>query len=735
VLSIYAFFVTAYVTLYFFGYPVKVLLLNCDLKKYDLYITPWLGVGVIILVLHPLSWLGFSVRGVANYFFTAVFLINMAVYFKFREGVRFDKGEVILIAIMGFAVSSIFGVVFFAHGFEYYGVVLNPDFAYYLMAAKVVLESSAGYVSSAADEIINSELIALMLHHQLRGGVFLLSFLASLYNLEMSHIFYQLMAFGLFLSLTAFRLFLKDAGRTWIACLILGILCLNTFYQWLVFWCFWGQLLSLGITVLLFYLTFYVTKAEGLDLRTDVLLVFLLSLNSFSYIEAMAYPIIPIIAFSVISIFRHGEKDRIFLKNATCVCLLYAVLNLLVVVKFFEVFFWLDSSDNAWFMHMATFFDIAGLFNAFSSPVNKLVIVVVNCLLLFVIARQLEKERFSSFLSVSAATFLAMYIFFCFLYFKEGEGITYKSYKAAVSLSFVVVILFLRFLEAEMNGLADALAVWRQSSFVKLPWKKNLAVAAAFLVIFSLNVSGTVNYYLLPMAAGEFPGMSRGHDALKMFADSRSCAGADFILNCEWKLNHLMAEYYSPFGRTFSSNYSFAEYERNMKNSFKAGDIYVTDDQGRGIYKFDAKRLLENDVYEISELGEESIVFYDFIGDFVRTPIVVRYGVGITLAQRIAGDNVGFSFISLKPRLRDFNVTFYNTAELEMPIKAKVFFNGGSIGEFEIDEKYEYVRLDDIALVEGINSITFELDGDFSNMAVADLRFSEEAPVIEGVLR
>jgi hypothetical protein len=161
-----------------------------------------------------------------------------------------------------------------------------------------------------------------------------------------------------------------------------------------------------------------------------------------------------------------------------------------------------------------------------------------------------------------------------------------------------------------------------------------------------------------------------------------------------------------------------------MKDSFKVGDIYVADEYE--IYKCEAKLLLQNDIYMIYELGEESILFYKYIGDFVTKSIAIRYGDSVARAKRIADENIGFSFISLKPRNRDFYITFYNRVELEAPIKARAFVNDEMIGEFEIDERYKYIRLDDITLTEGINRVTFELDGDFSNLAVADLRFSRE---------
>jgi hypothetical protein len=455
----------------------------------------------------------------------------------------------------------------------------------------------------------------------------------------------------------------------------------------------------------------------------------------------MAYPLIPIVVFSMFSFFSRGDRSRIFVKNAALVCAAFAVLNFPVIIKFFRMFFLLDSFDNAWSMHMATLFDIAGLFNAFSNSTNKIVIVAVNCVFLFVIARQSERERLSSFLSVSSGAFLALYILFCFLYFREGEQSAYKSYKAAVSLSFVVVIPLLRFLEAELNVLADAFAAWCHAHggkfdpgfFAKQPCKKNLGVAAVFVLVFSLNVSSMVNTYLRPLIGSDFPGVSRGHDALKVFAESRSHSGADYILNCAWKLNQLIAKSHLSFSRTFSNNYGLAGYDDMMKNSFKAGDIYVTDEYE--IYKFDAKLLFENDIYKISELGEESILFYEFIGDFATKPVFMLYDEGSAGVKRITGRNVGFSFISLKPRTRNFHITFYNVAELGSPIKARAFFNNAPIGEFEIDERYEYVRLDGLPMIEGINSVTFEIDGDFSKIGVTDLRFSEDNSEREGMVR
>jgi hypothetical protein len=119
-LSIYLAFVIAYLTLYFMGYPIKTLLLNEDLKKYDLYITPWIGLGVIIVTLFPLSLLGVSVQSVCDYLFAIVLLSNIIVYYKYKEPVHCDKNELIVLGVIALLTGTIYGIPLAAKKFEYF---------------------------------------------------------------------------------------------------------------------------------------------------------------------------------------------------------------------------------------------------------------------------------------------------------------------------------------------------------------------------------------------------------------------------------------------------------------------------------------------------------------------------------------------------------------------------------------------------------------------------------------
>ncbi|MDR1159093.1 MAG: hypothetical protein LBK69_00485, partial [Syntrophomonadaceae bacterium] len=194
-LSIYVSFIVAYFTLYFWGYPVKVLLLNGDLKKFDLYITPWLGIGVIITVLFPLSWLGFSVESVINYFLAAMILLNASLWLKYREPMLIDRKEALLIFSVGFAVASIYFSIIFMHDFEYYAVSFNGDITSYLVDARAALVSSAKYLRTMPAGVPNIDVSNLSLNSDFRGCLLVMAHFAALFKLDLAHIIYPLTAF------------------------------------------------------------------------------------------------------------------------------------------------------------------------------------------------------------------------------------------------------------------------------------------------------------------------------------------------------------------------------------------------------------------------------------------------------------------------------------------------------------------------------------------------------------
>jgi hypothetical protein len=476
VINIYVIFIIAYLTLYFFGYPLKVLLLNDDLKKFDLYITPWLGIGVIVAVLFPLSWFGYSVESVTGYFVCAIALANAVIFLKYRELPHFEKREVILILITGAVTGTVYGVVLLLRGPDYFAAAIGADFGLYLSVAKAALASSAREMSALPPGIPIIRSISDILNIQLRGAVYVHAFFASLYRLELIHILYALMAFIMFLNAITFRLFLGKTKNLWILVPLLAIFPFNTFFQTMVFMSFMGQIFSFGLVTLAFYLEYYLSERNRFDPKTCVALVFIISVNMLCWLEGTAFPLVPAIALAVAVILNKKYDKKSCAANAAFAGGLWALCNFRLIILFVNLFFILDNTPQGWPMHVTTLMDLSGLRDvATSHEFTSTLLILSNAILIPVLLYQLIKEKLTSFLSVSFMAFLLLHMFFFAKYFESGERISYNVFKSALSMSFIVIIFILRFIEGKSPRKPLA--------------KEGIAVAAVFAVFFALNIA------------------------------------------------------------------------------------------------------------------------------------------------------------------------------------------------------------------------------------------------------
>jgi hypothetical protein len=502
----------------------------------------------------------------------------------------------------------------------------------------------------------------------------------------------------------------------------------------LIFYGFLGQLFSVGIILVIFYLTYYLAETGRFDYKTDILIVFFLTLNGLNYLEALAYPVIPAVAFSILVFFDRNylNKKKALWKNVAFVAMVYSVLNFAVIARFIWLFSVLNVGANAWPMNFATFYDISGLKDALLLPANKLMIIYIlvpNYIILSVLLHQLRKEKLFSLFSATFVSYLLLFVVFSLLYYRHGEQSTYKVFKAAVSMSFIVFILIIRFLEEYLNSFYESILRLRQNISwsnalhlgASLPREKGFVAALLFIVFFSLNIRGTYAGYLEPLSGERPMGISSEHEALKLFTDNPRYAGADFILNCDHSFHQMMAEYYSPLGRTFTSNYkSYAQ--RNMKESFEPGDFYVTDGTVREIYNVDAELLFINNIYSVFRLKKESILPADNAGidqlaGFINTQ------QGRTIARRVTENEVSFLFISLIERTSDLSIVFFNSSEDAPNLSLGAFVNGKFVSKAALTKRFSTVDLKDITLSRGDNVISFTFDGDYSSMWMANLRF------------
>jgi hypothetical protein len=713
-LGFYMSFFIAYLTLYFMGYSLKAVLLNDDLGKYDLYVTPWLGLGLIAVCLYPLSWMGYSVRSVIYWLVAVVALVNCAVWLKYRVPVRFEKSEAAVLAVIALVVGGIYGGILAIREVESYSFNAYKDFGSYILFSKAALESSAKHVGALPVGVPHIGQIDYSLNFGLRGCAFVQAFFAALYDLDLARISYALSAFVMFLVIAAFRPFLGVKRRVAAMLPALCVLAFNTFYQGLVISGWSGQLYSYGLIVLSFYVEYYLVERGKFDLRTCILLVFMLTANSLIYIESTAYPLLPAIALLVILPFSGKYKKIPCLLNVAAAGGLYAIANFPLLLKLIEVFFFLDSYSIAWPMPMATLADVAGLKCAFMSRGGVLFSFIIgNSVLLAVILYQLKKEGIKSFLTASCSVYFLLHLVFFLRYFEIGAISTYKVYKSALSLSFILVIVASRFL-------VDVLDPADKPS----DNKKRVLAVASFAVFFLLNVKGSWNNVMTVNHArtNYTSSITSDHFIVKSFAENEYYADSDFIINCYFLLDQSVAVYFAPSGRTDAIGHDHVE--RSMKGSLKAGDIYITDAPYEATHKTiaEAEKLFENGKYRIYQINENSTLMFDYIGLDIFPRYAAIDGNGEFL-RGLRDGTVAFRFMSMRDRVCELAAVFYNPYSDGRALTVKTYVNGELFDEISSSETLVELSFDGLDFKSGVNEIMFRFGGDVSNASLMRFDF------------
>jgi hypothetical protein len=272
---------------------------------------------------------------------------------------------------------------------------------------------------------------------------------------------------------------------------------------------------------------------------------------------------------------------------------------------------------------------------------------------------------------------------------------------------------------------------------------KGFVVSLFFAAFLILNARGTYSVYLTPLSEEQSLGVTVEHEALKAFCGNPNYAGSDFILNCNMPFNQMMAEYYSPLGRTYTisdSGYLWS----NMKDSFEPGDFYITGTNFPVIYDADAPLLFANHLYSIYRLEKKSILLSKYSGITARRILDIINGIG---SWETDGNTIGLKFISLMERSADFVVEFLLSGNGKSSFGLVAHVNGEPVSEPSLTSSLSHVELDggsglyfatvrikDVALKEGVNDISFELNvsGDKTRLFVNSVSFVNDRPVERG---
>jgi hypothetical protein len=715
--AVYAAFAAMYAVFYLCGYPLKVLLLEDDLERFDPYITPWLGIGAIILFFFSMSRLGYPVKSCAGIFAATMAAASAMLWVKYKKAPRFTGRDALLITVIALLTGAIYGWIPASESFESFAVTSATDFSLYLNVTRAAAEIGANFPQGLLQRgnfIVDSMRDAF--NFQLRGCIFVPAFLAALFKIEIARVFYFSSAFMMFMNVITFRMFLRSR-RAAVLLLVLGILPFNVFHQQMVFLAFTGQLFSFGAVTLAFYLEYCLAGKGKFSVRTCLLLAFVLTFNGYCYLEGLAFPLIPVLALPFVLAANKKYDLRACVQNAALVGGIYAVFNIPAMVLFVKNFFLIESAQPAWAMYLPTFLDILGLQRAVSaSDVVFALMIISNLLAAAVLARQLKKEGFNSFLSVSFVLYMLLHAFFCLRYFDRQSATSYNSYKSALSLSFIAIILLLRFAEERLDGFCGFWEAAKDKLRRPASFLHNCLPAAVFLALLAFNArTSWRNIELLRMASGTK--LTKSAEALRYFAESPSYSASDFIVNSDFVLEQYTAALYLPFGRTWTIGYAGGDsWHRAMKDSIAIGDIYISSTIAEEYFcTVLAPEMFRNGLHSVFQIDGRSVLRTDYEG-LSYAPAAIDSPRGHTLSLKLTGREAVFKYASASARDAYFGFSFFG--ENMGNASAIARFNDLPAGEFAASEGYIDVELSGLPLKQGANEITVAFHGDAAGVAL-----------------
>jgi hypothetical protein len=284
--------------------------------------------------------------------------------------------------------------------------------------------------------------------------------------------------------------------------------------------------------------------------------------------------------------------------------------------------------------------------------------------------------------------------------------------------------MLIRFVEERFDRLAAL--KWRGARMrEKL---RALAVPAVFVACFALAAFASFIDWSVYLDFTGRRAMNKSYGAIGYFASSPDYADADFIINIDNPFAQSSSVYYAPVGRTYHCDNAGIKGLRTppelrlMKDSFSPGDIYIASPRlERSIATTNADVMFRNGDISIHELGARSLIQYYYGGmSNEMTQVVTRHGEE-EFFRAVEDNSVFLDYLAYEAVSADVSFSFYNFRD--RPCAVRVYFEGEPAGEFAEEKYFIRVNLPGLRFKPGANRISFEFDGDVSELALAGVTF------------
>lgn len=429
-----------YIISYIFGYPLKVFLLNEKWKKYDLYITPWLGMASMMIILFYISILGFSINEAFLPFTIASLVVIILTALKCKQTVYFKKFDLIFVAAILFIGTIFYTLPGYLNNQNIFPTLNgNNDFISYVRGASYFNHLSIKELPDYGN------LTYMMLGPQSRLMTLNIAYFSLLLGGDVLKCTYFFSCVVYLLSILSFSVLFRELEiKLKYVIIFTGLIFLNCNYHWTVDFGFLGQTMSIGLFILIFIL--FVKYSVEFTVKNTLLLAVLIAALGMAYTDMIPVLVAPMFAYLI---FNLKCKDKFFHLLKTCIAAAVAValINFRIYINVFKAFFSLKDTIAGWEMPIALYPNSLGLYNNMITAVwgnginqTSIFMITVSILILLFTCKMIFSERKNN-ISMGLLVYTIAYTLL-YLYFIKFQD-PYKTYKAFVEMNFIFIVSFL----------------------------------------------------------------------------------------------------------------------------------------------------------------------------------------------------------------------------------------------------------------------------------------------------
>ena len=742
-----------YVISLFAGYPICTIINRFyKLERgYELVLMPWFGMIFIMLGCYYGSLLGKSVSEI----YVVVFFINVmcvvAVHLLKNKGTKLinatldRKGKGFIVSLPWGGILAVLAIV--TCFFCFAPIVYNNNNMPILLGNNdyILTNSILEYVDQFSIRELGQTYGGLFVESWVRGPqarqiCFVIAYFKEIIAGEFITLQYLFVAYMYGLMLIGFGVIFSKLGmqKCYIA-ICLTLILLNSNYQWLIYQGFLAQMCSVGLFISI--LITFVKVVEMPNVINGIILGVLVVGEGMIYPDLMAFIVLPM-CITLIYLFLRKKYAFRALGSCGVAMITAGILNPAVYYNTIKMLFFADSAEVGWDVSRSFLLRALGMGNVHISDqigisgsartIRNVTEIILSIILLLVCAWVLRKQlkvsaskadrrdihNLLEIISIFGATYVVVYIGILFRYS------LYKSYKALVSIDFVLII-----------GISYALYIlWLEKRRLTQPlicigMGLNLLAGILFPITI-LAVGSRIN-------SGTYPSTTyhrEEHGLLNTAITYNKDQGFWLDISPEiWDEHYAISqlEYHGYQWKTIGEN-TFWNINRKASTDLpQKGDIYIGSAVLRDPIYYGDEIIAENEVYNIRRITLENPFCVETSNLTDVCTINKGYSDGDTVklldnGRWIEKGDATIRYYSEFDVRRNITLEYYNADNI---LHSVLVTNGDQEIEIELNPgEVKKIEMKDIMFTKGDNNLFIMQSDSELTIMLTDIYFDEQIP-------